>query len=75
MRVWHYNEILYMERKWNLIISWRYVSLPMNRGDNKTGFLLYRQVFKYSDLENFENIVFLRVIINQIQGTNLIGSE
>ena len=31
MRVWHYNEGFYMERKRDLIISWRYASLAMNR--------------------------------------------
>ena len=43
MRVWRYNEVFYMERKWDLIISWRYASLAMNRGAIKQGFTVYRK--------------------------------
>ena len=42
MRVWHYNEGFYMERKQDLIISWRYASLTMNRGAIKQGFTVYK---------------------------------
>ena len=38
MRVWRYSEVFYMERKRDLIISWRYASLAMNRGAIKRGF-------------------------------------
>jgi hypothetical protein len=38
MRTWHYNEGFYMERKRDLIISWRYESLAMIRGAIKQGF-------------------------------------
>ena len=41
MQVWHYNEGFCMERKRDLIISWRYVSLAMNRGAIKQGFTVY----------------------------------
>ena len=41
MQVWHYNEGFCMERKRDLIISWRYVSLAMNRGEIKQGFTVY----------------------------------
>jgi hypothetical protein len=40
----HYNEGFYMERKRNLIISWRYASLAMNRGEIKRGFTVYSRV-------------------------------
>jgi hypothetical protein len=42
MRVWHYNEGFYMERKQDLIISWLYVSLAMNRGEIKPGFTVHK---------------------------------
>jgi len=53
MRVWHYNEGFYMERKRDLIISWRYASLAMNRGAIKQGFT----VLDCCEI-NFRNILF-----------------
>ena len=47
MRVWHNNEGFNMERKRGLIISWRYASLVMNRGEGggvKRGFTVYSRV-------------------------------
>jgi hypothetical protein len=47
MRVWHYNEGFYMERKRDLIISWQYVNLAMNRGAIKQGFTVHVLSCKY----------------------------
>jgi len=41
VRVWHYNEVFYMERKRDLIISWQYASLAMIQGAIKWGFTVF----------------------------------
>ena len=53
IRVWHYNEGFYMERKQDLIISWRYASLAMNRGPIKRGFTVYIPVYRYIYIKSY----------------------